>query len=351
MKSRKVQLALGLLIAAVALYFTFRNVSFPEIYETILALKFQYLPLAALSFLLSFVFRAFRWRTLLVSVKPIPVRRIYSPLMIGFMGNLLPLRAGEFIRAFLLGKREDVGFSASFATIVVERLFDLLAVLFLFAGLLAFHPDVFVPRSGEAPPWLATGIQYFGYVSLGMCLGIIFFCYLLIHQQDRALRLVRLFTQILPPGAQHKIDEILKAFTQGLGILRDPRGLAVCSILTALLWAVIVFTNYPLYYCYGIQDSLPLSSLVTLLIMTAVAVMIPTPGFAGPFHFAITFVLADLYGIDRSVAASFSLIAWFLQMGLIFLAGIFFIVRDNIAFFETTRSAREAREASGDPGA
>ncbi len=280
-----------------------------------------------------------------MSVKSIPVKRIYSPLMIGFMGNLLPLRAGEFIRAFLLGKREEVGFTASFATIVVERLFDLLAVLFLFAGLLTFHPNVFVP-GGQSEPWIATGIQYFGFVSLAMCLAIIVFCYFLIHQPDRALRFVRFFTRILPQGAQHKIDEILRSFTLGLGILRDPKGLVLCTIFTALLWAVIVFTNYPLYYCYQIQELLPLSSLVTLLVMTAVAVMIPTPGFAGPFHFAITFVLFRLYGIPENVAASFSLIAWFLQMGLMFMAGIFFIVRDNIAFFETTRSAKEAMEES-----
>jgi len=349
MKSKNLQLLLGLVIAGVALYFTFRGVSFSEIFQNILSLKIRYLPLAVVIFLLSFVVRAYRWRELLKSVKPVSVNRIYSPLMIGFMGNLLPLRAGEFIRAFLLGKREDVGFSASFATVVVERLFDLLAVLLLFAGVLALQPDVFVPRGGGADPRVAAAIRSFGVVSLAMCLGIIAFCYFLVHQQKGTLRLVRVFTGVLPRGAQDRVEGILRSFTEGLGILRDPRGLLVSSLLTGALWAVIVFGNYPLYYCYQIQNVLPLSSLAILIVMIAIAVMIPTPGFVGPFQFAVTFVLSDLYGIDKSVAVSFSLVVWFLQMGLIFLAGLFFIVRDNISFFEMSRTAEQAKEAAEEP--
>jgi len=348
MRSRNLQLLLGLVIAAVALYFTFRGVSFSEIFRNILSLRLAYLPLAGLMFVLSFVVRAYRWRQLLMAVKPVPVRRIYSPLMIGFMGNLLPLRAGEFIRAFLLGKREDIGFSASFATIVVERLFDLLAVLLLFAGLLAFQPGIFVPRGEASDPRIAGAIQSFGVASLAMCVGIIVFCYFLVHQQAGTLRFVRLFSRAFPQKVQHGIEGVLRSFTEGLGILRDPRGLAVCTVLTALLWGVFVFGNYPLYYCYQIQDLVPLSSLVTLLVMTAIAVMIPTPGFVGPFQLAITFALCDLYGIEKPVAVSFSLVVWFLQMGLIFLAGLFFIVRDNVSFFEMSRTAKEAKESAGE---
>jgi len=344
MKSQRLQLVLGLAIAAVALYFTFRGVSFHEIFGTLKTLKAHYLVFALVLFVLSFVFRAYRWRQLLMTVKPVPVNRIYSPLMIGFMGNLLPLRAGEFIRAFLLGQREGTGFSSSFATIVVERLFDLLAVLGLFAGLLVFHPTAFVPHGGAGNPAIVKGVQIFGWVSLGVFLAVAAFSYLLSHHEQSARSLVRFFTRFLPRHLQERIDEVLRAFTVGFGVLRDPRGMAVTVAFTALLWGVIVLTNYPLYYCYGLEDRLPLVSLVTLLVLTAAAVMIPTPGFVGPWQFAVTFVLSDLYGVERSVAVSFSLISWFLQMALIFLAGAFFLVRDNISFSEISRSAKEAAD-------
>ena len=348
MKSQRMQLILGLVIAAVALYFTFRGVSFGEIFETVKAFRYGYLPFALILFALGFIFRAYRWRQLCMAVKPIPTARLYSPMMIGFMGNLLPLRAGEFIRAFLLGKREEMGFSAAFATVVVERLFDMMALLALFAGLLVFNPTVFVPHSGVSDPRIVSAVRYFGLLSVVLFLGLVAFCYFLVHQHERTLRIVNFFSRILPKSMQHKIEEILRSFTTGLGILRDPKGIVYTILLSAAVWTAIIFTNYPLYYCYQLQSLLPLSSLVTVLVLVCASTMIPTPGFVGPFQFAVTFALADLYGIDKSVAVSFSLVTWFLQMLMIFLAGLFFLVRDNISFFDVSRTAKEAAEEVGD---
>jgi uncharacterized protein (TIRG00374 family) len=265
-------------------------------------------------------------------------------MMIGFMGNLLPFRAGEFIRAYLLGKREDIGFSASFATIVVERIFDMISILVLLAGLLVFNPLVFVPQSETSDPRVAAAVRSFGVMSLALCMGLVAFCYFLVHQRERTVRLVHFLSRIFPQKVQQRIDGILQSFTEGLGILRDPKGILMVVLFSALLWAVIVVANYPLYYAYRIESILPPSSLVTLLVLTCAAVMIPTPGFLGPFQLAVTFVLADLYGVDRAEAASFSLVIWFLQMSVICLAGIFFLLRDNISFLELSRTAMHHKE-------
>ena len=342
-------LILGLVIAGLALFLTFRNVSFHAIYESIRGLEYRYLPLAVVLFFSSFAVRVYRWHYLCRPVKSIPPRRLFSPMMIGFMGNMLPLRAGEFIRAYLLGKREDIGFSASFATIVVERIFDMASVLVLFAGLLVFNPLVFVPQGGTADPRIVAAVRSFGFMSFAVCMGLIVFCYFLSHQQERTVRLVRFFTRILPRRLQHRIDEILRSFTEGLGVLRDPKGVFAVVLLSTVVWAVVIVANYPLYYAYRIESIVPPSSLVTLVVLLCAAVMIPTPGFIGPFQLAATFMLADLYGVDRAEAASFSLVIWFLQMSTICLAGIFFLLRDNVSFLELSRTAREMGEHSGDP--
>lgn len=344
-------LILGLVIAGLALFLTFRNVSFHEIYQSIRGLEIQYLPLAVLLFFASFAVRVYRWHYLCRAVKSIPPRRFYSPMMIGFMGNLLPLRAGEFIRAYLLGKREGIGFSTSFATIVVERIFDMASVLVLFAGLLVFNPQVFVPQGGAGDPRIVTAVRSFGFMSFAVCLGLIAFCFFLLHRQEGTVRLVRFFTRILPQSLQQRIDEILRSFTEGLGVLRDPRGILAVVLLSVLTWMIVVVANYPLYYAYGIQSSVPPSSLVTLVVLLCAAVMIPTPGFIGPFQLAATFMLADLYGVDRAVAASFSLVIWFVQMSTICLAGLFFLLRDNISLVELSRTAREVGDQAQDrPG-
>lgn len=344
-------LIVGLAIAGLALFLTFRNVSFEAIYQSIRDLEVQYLPLAVVLFFSSFAVRVHRWHYLCRTIRPIPPRRFYSPMMIGFMGNLLPLRAGEFIRAYLLGKREGIGFTASFATIVVERIFDLASILALFAGLLVFNPQVFVPHGGVGDPRIVLAARSFGFMSFAVFLGLIAFCYFLLHRQEGTVRLVRFFTRALPQSLQHRIDEILRSFTHGLGVLRDPKGIVAVVLLSALSWAVVIAANYPLYHAYGIESTVPLSSLVTLVVLLCAAVTIPTPGFIGPFQLAATFVLADLYGVDRAVAASFSLVLWFVQMSTICLAGLFFLLRDHVSLLELSRTARERGDPEREPSA
>jgi hypothetical protein len=336
----------GLAIAGLALYLTFRDVSAQAIYQSIRGLEVAYLPLAVLLFLGSFGVRAHRWHYLCRNVKTVPARRLYSPLMIGFMGNLLPLRAGEFIRAYLLGKREGIGFTASFATIVVERIFDMAFILALFAGLLVFNPQVFVPHGGAGDQRIVLAVRSFGLMSLAVFLGLIAFCYFLLIRQEATVRLVRLLTRVLPPRPQQRIDQLIRSFTGGLGVLRDPNGIVAVVLLSFLSWTLIISANYPLYYAYRIEAIVPASSLITLIVLICAAVMIPTPGFIGPFQLAATFVLADLYGVDRAVAASFSLVVWFIQMSTICAAGLFFLLRDNVSLAEIFRTARNR----GGPG-
>ena len=126
------QSIIGLFIALAALYYTLRNVSFEELVNSLKNAELIYIFPGLVIITLSYVTRAYRWQILLRPFKPIPVKEIYSPLMIGFMGNVLPARAGEFLRAYLVGKKNDITFSGAFSTIIVERLFDLICLLVLF---------------------------------------------------------------------------------------------------------------------------------------------------------------------------------------------------------------------------
>ncbi len=350
MKTRHV--LFGIIIAAIALYFTFKDVSFHEILRSTLELHYQYLPIAIVCFALTFVLRVYRWHYFCRSLKHIPTARLYSPLMIGFMGNLLPARAGEFIRAYLLGKREHLSFSASFGTVVVERIFDMFSILLLLEAILIIDASAIIRGIQGGGGRLSGFIESYGAMGLAavtaFLIGVLaMLCYIMTQHQDRIQRVLRIFTRYLPQGLQQRVHDIVRVFMQGLGILKDPAGMFISAALSALIWILIVIANYPLYYCYGIQDQLPASSLITLIVFTCFAILLPTPGYVGPFQFAITFVLANLYGIEKSTAASFSLVAWFFQMAFIFAAGLFFILKDNISLLEISRkAATQARETS-----
>ncbi len=105
--------------------------------------------------------------------------------MIGFMGNVLPARAGEFLRAYLVGKKNGITFSGAFSTIIVERLFDLVCLMVLFVWVFVFNDDVFDPNlkfSGVSMQTMAVG---FGRICLILIFGLIAFMFLLAWQEKK----------------------------------------------------------------------------------------------------------------------------------------------------------------------
>ena len=140
------QLLIGLAIAFGALYYTLRNVSLDELITSFKEVEMVYILPAFVLILLTYVIRAYRWQVLLRPFKQIPVNDIYAPLMIGFMGNILPARAGEFLRAYLVGKKHGITFAGSLSTIIVERLFDMVCLLILFVWVFVVNVDMFDPQ-------------------------------------------------------------------------------------------------------------------------------------------------------------------------------------------------------------
>ena len=122
MKNKKAWL--GFIISAIFLYLAFRHSDWLEIWGYIRQVDYGVLLAAMPVFLLHLLARAWRWRFLLLPAGRPAYSSLFGSMMIGFMANnLLPLRLGEFIRAYVLGRRENLGFSLVLATLVVERIF------------------------------------------------------------------------------------------------------------------------------------------------------------------------------------------------------------------------------------
>ena len=143
---KKISQSLIVLVIAIGtLYYTLQNVSYKELETSLKNAELMYILPGLVLIVLSYVTRAYRWQILLRTFKKIPVKEIYSPLMIGFMGNVLPARAGEFLRAYLVGKKNDITFSGAFSTIIVERLFDLVCLLAYLYGFFCLMQKFLIP--------------------------------------------------------------------------------------------------------------------------------------------------------------------------------------------------------------
>lgn len=342
---KKNHLLIGLIIIILSSYYAFKNVSIEELGNALKSVHYIYLVPAAFFTVLTFVFRAMRWRYLVSSVKTVKTARLVSPMMVGFMGNILPARAGEFIRAYLLSKKENISFSASFATIFVERLMDMSMFLLLLVGVLFFSADTFSQGDAGGNQRLMGYMIKFGWISFIGSMGIFSFSVLLQYKNDWAIKIVDICTKPLPHKWREKIFGMLHSFTDGLKILKDFRGFAACILLSVLVWTAAVLFYYPLLLAFGIETGLPVITAVLIINLT-VGIFIslfPTPGFLGAFQAACVIALHDIFGISKAVAASYGIIAWLVAMGFIIVVGSFFIVKDNLSFSELASSREQIK--------
>lgn len=327
-------LIIGLTVSLLSLYYSFNNVSFDELINAFNSVNYIYLLPALFWFALSFLFRALRWRYIISSIKEVKTTRLFSPLMLGFMGNLLPARAGEFIRAYLLGKKERISFGTSLATIFIERLLDMFMLLLLLAWILLFKTDIFVHGDTGLNHKLMGYMIKFGWISLIVCLIIFFFSAFLQYKNENATKLINLIIKPLPSKWSEKIHEWANSFSKGLNILRDKKGFSYSVLLSILVSFTAIITFYPLYQAFGIESLLPtVTSLIVLIITIDIfIVLFPTPGFIGSFQAGCVVALHEIFNVPKAIALSYGIVAWLLSIGFIICVGLIFIIRDNISF-------------------
>lgn len=336
------QLIIGLIVAVLAVYYTMRNVSVSELMDSFRYVNYVWLLPTFVLMCLTYVARAIRWRALLMPVKEVKTWDLFSPLMVGFMAGVLPARAGELIRAYLLGKKFELSFASSLATIVVERLFDMILLLFLFSWILVFHGEIFDANIAWSGISIRNLAFQFGIFSLALVLVLIAFIYLLTFHNEKAMALVHWLVRPLPEKWQYKLIQMTETFSQGLGVFRNLKALVFVAMATVGVWALIVLQYYPLYWAYSLQDK-SLTSLILLTVMVCILItVLPTPAFLGSFNAGVLIALHEIMGEAEVATVSFGFVAWGVNFAVIVLGGVYFILHDHISVRKLVEIEEEA---------
>lgn len=339
------QLVIGLAIASLAVYFTLRNVSMTELLESFKTVRYVYLIPAALLSVATYVGRAYRWQVLASPLKQMKVWDMFSPMMVGFMGNILPARAGEVLRAYLLGKKQNVPFTGAIATIVVERLFDLIMLLLLFAWILIFHGDVFNSGVSWAGMSLHDMASKFGILCSAVIAFLIFFVYMLVYRKNRLISVVQAISRPLPQKWHDKIEHLIGTFSEGLLVARDMAALTKITFYSFVTWLFIVLSYYPYYWAYGIQNK-SLGSLLLLVVMVCILItVLPTPAFLGSFQAGILIALHEIMHETEVVAVSFGMVAWGVNFLVLVGMGVYFILHDHLSVGQLVAMEKEGEAA------
>ena len=326
--SRRVQMLIGAGLAALLLWLFLRGTDLAEIGAELRRADYRWVLVATLLTLFANVQRAWRWRYLLMPIKTVGVGSLTSAIFIGWAFTaLLPGRLGEVVRPVLIGRREDISKTAAFATVVLERLFDLLTVLLVLVAYLLFFP---LPSAldGEGASIIA-GMRVSG---LAVLAGLVFVVAFLVGAQlmpERTDALLRRLLGWLPGRLGDRLLPFARSFLSGFAGIRDPKLLGAITLHSVLLWLNILVTYYLLFFAFDIE--LPLYAAMPLIVIVVIGVMVPTPAAVGSFHLATELALVGLWGVSAEQAAGYAIVSHAMVFVPVTVIGLVLLSREGLS--------------------
>ena len=332
----------GFIVSVLFLFLFLRKIDWVVVWRILRSVELIYvLPLMLVNFL-TMLIRAKRWEYLLRSVKKVSLAELYKATAIGFMANyLLPARVGEFIRAFLLGNRVQISKTASFATIVVERVFDGLTVMVMFVVVLFWMP--FPPSHSSF--FNQGNIRLVGLLSFLFYLLVLLTLLLMRFHNERVNRIFGFFLKPLPPKLASKIIQKVDAFVSGLGILKNIRHILMTCFYSVLLWGTSFLLIYCLFYPFRIKLSLLAAIFINVILVFGITLP-SAPGFIGTFHWACAAALMFL-GVEDNLAKSYAVILWLVSFIPITSLGLFLLWKEGISWKAFKNSNPDAQPVTG----
>ena len=329
-------------VAILAIFFTFKNVPANEIFTSFKKIEYLYLFPTALIVLVSYVVRVYRWHLLVTPIKTVPISLLFPPMMIGLLGNLLPMRAGEIFRAYLLNKKTNIPFTKCLATIMVERMFDVLMLNILFTWVLVFYSD----RFGSGTIWLGLAPKDIAY-SFGFLSGITLFVlliaiYLITYRTKVLLSLIEKLGAPFPSILTDKFNHWVEAFAQGLSSIGDKKVLIKVGFYSLLDWILLIFAAYPLYLAFDLNHKTIESMLVLAVTVPVFMTLLPTPSFIGSVQAGVFVALHKIMGEDAAVAAAYGMVGWAWSLIIQVMLGLYFLFREHISWRTLLKIGKES---------
>jgi glycosyltransferase 2 family protein len=343
------RLLLGAGLAIVLMYFFFRGIPLAALGRAFRSANPLFLAGVLLATVATYLARAWRWGFLLAPLEKVPFWRLFSVTVIGFTAGLIIPRAGEVLRPYLIARRYALSTSAAFASIVLERLVDLVAVLLLFGLYFYALPT---PAAQVQGPWLPTVKAAGGVAALG-ALGVLGLLLALHHHAEPVVRVTaRLLSRIsarLAAGA----ERLLRSFAEGLSVLQASPGHLLAIVGQSLLvWLPIAVAFYWTNRAFGIE--LPFHSAFFMLVPLTAGVAVPTPGMVGGFHVTYQGSLTEVFGVPAGTAAAAGLTAHALMNLPVLVLGLAFLPREGLSLSRMSavaQGAADGKDAEAPAGA
>lgn len=305
------KISLALLLGGVFLWLAFRNVRLQEVWDYAQDIQFGWILPFAISAFCSHIFRALRWRLLIEhDKKGLDRVTLISGVLVGYLMNLVGPRLGEVSRPMYVAKKEDLSTSKLMGTIVLERIFDILVMIFLM-GVVSVYviSDLSMLKQIFGDETIAfltneSSLLTYGWALLFVLL-IIFIGYLFIQF---ILYLGTKFEQL--QGWIDRAQNALIMFKNGILSARKVEKWGLFSLYTVLIWFCYTLMTYIPFWMFDMQATYDLDMLDALVItvISAIGIAIPSPGGLGTYHYFVKQSLLVLYAVPGVTGIAYATI-------------------------------------------
>jgi len=307
------------IVTAGLLWLFFRHLDVRQIWGAFTRANPWLIGAAVLATVQTYALRAWRWMALLRPLGHARFRTAFRTTVIGFTATfLLPGRVGEVLKPYLLARQEGFKMPSTFATVIIERLLDLVTVLLLFACALPFmHVDV-----GRDVVWaggVAAVMSLAGLTTLFLCAG----------HPERLGRWAGRLTSRLPARVGGAADRLVRTFAEGLAVMRQPGPLVLAAAWSVPLWLSIALSIWITSAAFDLTFSFAGTFLVVMFLVVGVAA--PTPGGVGGFHYFYLLAVTRFFGANADTAAAAALVLHAVSFIPVTIMGLIYMSQDGLS--------------------
>lgn len=310
--SKPLRYIVSLAVAAVLLWFSFREVKWEDFISGLKSCRWEYIAVSMLAGILAFYIRALRWREILLPLDG-SIRRItvFNAINIGYIANFIFPRIGEFVRCGVItgnsartsdasgsdagGNGRKASYDRVLGTVVLERSWDMVVMMVFLVSLLVFKWEDFGSFFVEKMWQPLEGSLNFSLWWLAAVLVIVAvaFILLLVRLKDRN----RFFG---------KMYSLFTGLLQGLGSCLKMRRKWMFFVYTAIIWMLYWLMSASTMWAMPDLDSLGPVDALFLMVAGSLGWLVPVPGGFGAFHFIVSLALSTIYGIPFELGIIFA---------------------------------------------
>jgi uncharacterized protein (TIRG00374 family) len=301
-KAIRIGVSLALMIVLLAVFLW--NVDFQEVGRSLAGADLQMLIAASLVAIFAYWLRSLRWQFILRPVGHVRHSSVLLTTAVGYAAlSLLPARMGDLIRPLLLARREKIPASASLASILTERVFDLWSVVLFFLVFIIWPPHM--SNLDEQAQHSLEVLSLSGYVvGAGLLVGTLILLGLF-RYQERFVELLTRPVAWIKESWRQPATNFFNHFLDGLRVLQRPRDLIITAVASIFMWYVICWQVRFTLLAFGID--LPLRAAYLIVTMAVIGLAVPTPGGVGGFHKATQIGMTLFFGIGLNEATGIAI--------------------------------------------